>query len=198
LASQYGIPQIATGDMLRQAQRDQTEVGLQVKDIMQQGNLIPDELMIEIVKDRLCANDCQQGFLLDGFPRTLAQADALRKHDIYLDHVIEIQVSDACVIERLTGRRVHPSSGRTYHVVYQPPKQSDCDDVTGEPLVQRDDDSEETVKKRLKVYHDQTSPLVDYYRQWAVSEPHNAPHYHAINGEQPVNVVREALMAILT
>ena len=160
----YGIPQISTGDMLRQAIKDQTPLGLKVKGVMDRGDLVTDELIIDLVKERLSAPDCQSGFLFDGFPRTIPQAESLREAGIESDHVVEINLSDQKIIDRLSGRRVHPGSGRIYHLVFQPPKHEGVDDETGEPLVQREDDLEETIKERLRVYHAQKAPLIDFYK----------------------------------
>ncbi|WP_252176914.1 adenylate kinase [Endozoicomonas sp. 4G] len=164
IMEEFGIPQISTGDMLRAAIKDGTELGLKVKAVMDSGSLVSDEIIIELVKERIAKDDCDKGFLFDGFPRTIPQAEALRDAGVAIDHVIEIAVEDEEIVQRMAGRRVHPDSGRTYHVVYNPPKVEGKDDVTGEDLIQRDDDAEETVRKRLGVYHDQTAPLVSFYK----------------------------------
>ena len=165
ITEEFGIPQISTGDMLRAAIKNGTELGLKVKAVMDSGSLVSDDIIIALVKERIQENDCANGFLFDGFPRTIPQAEALREAGVDIDHVLEIAVEDEAIVQRMSGRRVHPGSGRTYHVVYNPPKVEGKDDVTGEELVQRDDDQEETVRKRLGVYHDQTAPLVDFYQK---------------------------------
>ena len=163
IMEKYGIPQISTGDMLRAAVKAGTPLGLQAKDIMASGGLVSDDLIIALVKDRIAQDDCAKGFLFDGFPRTIPQAEALQEAGVDIDHVLEINVDDEEIVSRMSGRRVHPESGRTYHVVYNPPKTEGKDDVTGEDLIQREDDQEETVRKRLGVYHEQTKPLVGFY-----------------------------------
>ena len=188
------IPLISTGAMLREAVLTNTELGQQVKTILDAGQLVPDALIIALVKARISEPDCQRGFLLDGFPRTIAQAEAIKEQGIELDHVIEIQVPDAVLIERISGRRVHPGSGRSYHVKYSPPKNPDYDDVTGEPLIQRADDAEETIRKRLAVYHEQTAPLIYYYRQPSVS---HSTQYHVIDGTQNIDDIRHQIADIL-
>lgn len=197
LVEALGVTHISTGDLLRAELRNQSELGLQAKAFMDQGSLVPDALMIQLVKQRLCDKDCQEGYLLDGFPRTLAQAQALRESGINIDSVIEIDVSDHCVIERLSGRRVHPASGRTYHVRYNPPKVDDHDDLTGEPLIQRADDSPETIKKRLDVYHSQTTPLIDYYQAWAHSTEPDAPSIFRVDGAQSPKDVSNTVLKYL-
>ena len=182
ICQKYGIPQISTGDMLRAAVKAGTPLGLEAKKVMDAGGLVSDELIINLVKDRIAQPDCAQGFLFDGFPRTIPQADAMKAAGIKLDYVLEIDVPFDAIIERMSGRRSHPASGRTYHVKFNPPQVEGVDDVTGEPLVQRADDQEETVKKRLEVYSAQTRPLVDYYGDWAKTEPAAAPKYRAISG----------------
>ena len=164
ITEKYGIPQISTGDMLRAAVKAETPLGLQAKDIMASGGLVSDDLIIGLVKDRIAESDCANGFLFDGFPRTIPQAEALQQAGIVIDHVLEIDVDDEEIVSRMSGRRVHPASGRTYHVIYNPPKVEGKDDETGEDLIQREDDQEETVRKRLSVYHDQTKPLVGFYK----------------------------------
>lgn len=182
ICQKFGIPQISTGDMLRTAVKAGTPLGLQAKAVMESGGLVSDDLIINLVKERIAQSDCANGFLFDGFPRTIPQADAMKAAGVKLDYVLEIDVPFDAIIERMSGRRSHPASGRTYHVKFNPPKTEGVDDVTGEPLVQREDDKEETVKKRLDVYSSQTRPLVDYYRNWAAAEPQAAPQYRAISG----------------
>ena len=197
ICQKYGIPQISTGDMLRAAVKAGTPLGLEAKQVMDAGGLVSDELIINLVKDRIAQPDCAQGFLFDGFPRTLPQADAMKAAGVKLDYVLEIDVPFDAIIERMSGRRSHPASGRTYHVKFNPPKVAGVDDVTGEPLVQRDDDKEETVKKRLDVYSAQTRPLVDYYSQWAQAEPAAAPKYRAISGMGSVEDITARALAAL-
>lgn len=182
LINYFNIPQISTGDMLRFAVAAGTELGKNAKAIMEAGKLVPDEIIISLVKERLNEADCQNGFLFDGFPRTIPQAEALRKATINLDHIIEIVVPDSEIMNRLCGRRVHAASGRVYHVKFNPPKVEGLDDVTGEVLVHRDDDKEETIAKRLEVYHLQTKPLVNYYEKWTESNSIGAPQFHRISG----------------
>lgn len=182
ICQKYGIPQISTGDMLRAAVKAGTPLGLQAKAVMESGALVSDDLIINLVKERIAQPDCASGFLFDGFPRTIPQADAMKIAGVKLDYVLEIDVPFEAIIERMSGRRSHPASGRTYHVKFNPPKVEGQDDVTGEPLIQRDDDREETVKKRLEVYSAQTRPLVDYYSSWARTDPAAAPQYRAISG----------------
>lgn len=189
-----GIPQISTGDMLRAAVNKGTELGLVVKRIMDVGELVPDDIIINLVKERISQPDCKKGFLFDGFPRTIPQADAMRAADVVVDYVIEINVSDTEIIKRMTGRRVHPASGRTYHVIFNMPKIEGKDDVTGEPLIQRDDDKEETVKKRIDVYHKQTKPLIEYYSRWSDSGEQGAPEYIKIDGVGSVENVRDSIL----
>lgn len=197
ICQKYGIPQISTGDMLRAAVKAGTPLGLQAKSVMEAGGLVSDELIINLVKERIAQPDCANGFLFDGFPRTIAQADAMKDAGVKLDHVLEIDVPFDAIIERMSGRRSHPASGRTYHVRFNPPKVEGKDDVTGEPLVQRDDDKEETVRKRLDVYSQQTRPLVDYYRNWAAQDPAAAPKYSAISGIGTVEeITARALQAL--
>lgn len=197
IKEKFNIPQIATGDMLRAAVQAGTPLGQAAKKVMDQGGLVQDELIIALVKERISADDCQNGFLLDGFPRTLPQADALKAAGVYLDFVIEIHVPDEVIIERISGRRIHPSSGRTYHIRYQPPKREGQDDVTHEPLIQREDDKEETVKKRLSTYHEQTELLVDYYASLARSQEENAPQYIRINGIGSVEAIKDQILNAL-
>ena len=193
----YGIPQVSTGDMLRAAIAAKTPVGLAAKAVMDSGALVSDDIIIALVKDRLRAPDCAKGYLFDGFPRTIPQADAMRDAGVALDYVEEIDVPDAAIIERMSGRRVHVASGRTYHIVYNPPKVPGKDDVTGEDLIQRLDDREETVRKRLEVYRAQTKPLVAYYEKWAASADPGAPKYRKIDGMGDVDAVRAACLAAL-
>ncbi|MDO8906690.1 adenylate kinase [Hydrogenophaga sp.] len=182
ICQKYGIPQISTGDMLRAAVKAGTPLGVQAKSVMESGALVSDELIINLVKERISQADCANGFLFDGFPRTIPQADALKAAGVKLDYVLEIDVPFEAIINRMSGRRSHPASGRTYHVTFNPPKSEGVDDITGEPLIQRDDDKEETVKKRLEVYSAQTRPLVDYYSEWAKQDAAAAPKYRAISG----------------
>lgn len=193
LAEKLGIPQISTGDMLRKAIKAQTELGIAAKEAMDSGDLVSDDLIIKLVKDRIREPDCKQGFLLDGFPRTLAQADALKAERISLDAVVEIDVDDEVIVQRMSGRRVHPASGRTYHIKHNPPKVENTDDETGEPLVQREDDVEETVRYRLSVYHKQTSPLKAYYSSWAKTGDIDAPRYVKVFGRGPVESIRDTI-----
>ena len=198
ICEKFGIPQISTGDMLRAAVKAGTPLGLQAKAVMDAGQLVSDELIINLVKDRIAQPDCAKGFLFDGFPRTIPQADAMKAAGVKLDHVLEIDVPFDVIIERISGRRSHPASGRTYHVKFNPPKVAGQDDVTGEPLVQREDDKEETVKKRLQVYSDQTRPLVDYYSSWAKADPAAAPKYRAIQGTGSVEEITERALSALS
>lgn len=197
VTQQYGIPQISTGDMLRAAVKAGTPLGLEAKKIMDAGGLVSDDLIIGLVRDRLNQPDCQPGYLFDGFPRTIPQADALKDANIGLDFVVEIEVPESDIIERMSGRRVHPASGRSYHTRFNPPKVEGKDDVTGEALVQRDDDREETVRHRLSVYRDQTRPLVDYYSSWAAKDPAAAPRYRKISGVGSVEEIKSRLFAAL-
>jgi len=190
----YGIPQISTGDMLRQAIKDQTPLGLEVKGVMDRGELVTDEIIINLVKQRLQQDDCQAGFLFDGFPRTIPQAEALKNAGIEIDHVIEITVPDEESIKRLSGRRVHPGSGRTYHVLYHPPKTAGVDDETGEALVQRDDDQEETIRDRLRVYLDQTAPLVAFYKSLTAQ---TGAHYTMVDGQGTTDEIKSMVQTIL-
>ncbi len=197
ICQKYGIPQISTGDMLRAAVKAGTPLGLQAKGVMDSGGLVSDELIINLVKERIAQPDCAQGFLFDGFPRTIPQAEAMKSAGVKLDYVLEIDVPFDAIIERMSGRRSHPASGRTYHVTFNPPKVAGKDDVTGEDLVQREDDKEETVKKRLDVYSAQTRPLVDYYANWAAQDAVNAPKYRAISGTGTVEEITARAMAAL-
>jgi len=189
ICQKYGIPQISTGDMLRAAVKAGTPLGLEAKAVMASGGLVSDELIINLVKERLTQADCVNGFLFDGFPRTIPQADAMKAAGVALDYVVEIDVPFEAIIERMSGRRSHPASGRTYHVKFNPPTVENIDDVTGEPLIQREDDKEETVKKRLEVYSAQTRPLVEYYSKWAQQDAASAPKYRAISGTGDVAAI---------
>ena len=197
ICQKFGIPQISTGDMLRAAVKAGTPLGVAAKKVMDAGGLVSDDLIIALVKERIAQPDCAKGFLFDGFPRTLPQADAMKDAGVKLDLVLEIDVPDSAIIERMSGRRVHPASGRTYHVTFNPPKVAGKDDVTGEDLVQRDDDKEETVRKRLDVYSQQTRPLVDYYSAWAKADPAAAPKYRAISGIGSVEEITQRAFAAL-
>ncbi|PHV07440.1 adenylate kinase [Janthinobacterium sp. BJB412] len=197
IKEKYNIPQISTGDMLRAAIKAGTEMGMAAKKVMDAGGLVSDDIMIGLVKDRLTEADCANGYLFDGFPRTIAQADAMKDNGIDVDYVLEIDVPDASIIERMDGRRSHPASGRVYHVKFNPPKVEGKDDITGEDLVQRDDDKAETVKKRLDVYHNQTKVLLGYYNNWAQSGQPGAPKYRRIAGVGPVEEIRDAAFAAL-
>ncbi len=193
----YGIPQISTGDMLRGAIKAGTPLGQAAKKVMDAGSLVSDAIIIGLVRERLKALDCANGYLFDGFPRTIPQADAMKDAGVAIDYVVEIDVPDAAIVERMAGRRVHVASGRTYHVKFNPPKVPGKDDVTGEDLIQRDDDKEETVKKRLAVYHAQTKPLVEYYERWAATGDVHAPKYRRVNGMGSVEAIRDACLAAL-
>lgn len=197
IKDKYQIPQISTGDMLRAAVKQGTKLGLEAKSYMDSGGLVPDDVIIGLVKERIKEDDCKNGFLFDGFPRTIPQADAMKDAGVAIDAVVEIDVADEEIIKRMSGRRAHLASGRTYHIIYNPPKEEGKDDVTGEPLVQRDDDKEETVKKRLEVYHAQTEPLVDYYKQWAATGAAGAPQHIGINGIGKVDEIKEKIFSAL-
>jgi len=197
IKDQYGIPQISTGDMLRAAVKAGTPLGLAAKKVMDSGALVSDDLIIGLVQERLKAPDCAKGYLFDGFPRTIPQADAMKAAGMALDHVLEIDVPEADIVLRMSGRRVHPASGRTYHVKFNPPRIEGRDDATGEPLILRDDDREETVRKRLEVYRRQTRPLVDYYTRWAASGDARAPRTHRISGLGSVEEIRARAFAAL-
>ena len=197
ICQKYGIPQISTGDMLRAAVKAGTPLGLQAKAVMDAGALVSDDLIINLVKERIAQADCAGGFLFDGFPRTIPQADAMKAAGVKLDYVLEIDVPFSDIIERMSGRRSHPASGRTYHVKFNPPKIEGKDDVTGEDLIQREDDKEETVGKRLDVYSQQTRPLVDYYAAWASAEPDAAPKYRAISGVGSVDEITQRALEAL-
>jgi len=194
ITEKYGIPQISTGDMLRAAVREGTPLGLEAKKIMDAGLLVSDDIILGLIQERIKADDCRTGFLLDGFPRTIAQADGLQKMGIRIDHVVEFDVEDEEIVKRMSGRRVHPASGRTYHIVFNPPREEGKDDLTGDPLIQRDDDSEATVRKRLSVYHEQTKPLVGYYQQMAEQ---GAVRFASMNGVGNVETITERLFAAL-
>ncbi|MEN9315354.1 MAG: adenylate kinase [Pseudomonadota bacterium] len=191
IKEKFGIPQISTGDMLRAAVKAGTPLGIEAKKVMDAGGLVSDDIIIGLVKDRLREPDCAAGYLFDGFPRTIPQADAMKDAGVAIDFVLEIDVPDSEIIARMSGRRVHPASGRTYHVSFNPPRTPGKDDVTGEDLIQRDDDREETVRKRLEVYHSQTRQLVDYYGNWAKSGIAGAPKYRKIAGLGPVEEIRD-------
>ncbi|MDT8363026.1 MAG: adenylate kinase [Nitrosomonas sp.] len=193
----FSIPQISTGDILRQAVKEGAELGIMARKIMDSGALIPDDIIINLVQERINRPDCRNGFLFDGFPRTIPQADALKAAMVVIDYIVEIDVPDAEIINRLSGRRVHPASGRVYHIIFNPPKQPGIDDVTGEALVLRDDDKEETVRKRLEIYHSQTKPLIDYYADWSVSGEANAPGYIKVNGTGDVRAIRNDIITAL-
>ena len=197
ICARYGITQISTGDMLRAAIRAGTELGLAAKKVMDAGGLVSDDLIIAMVKERIAQPDCEKGFLFDGFPRTIPQADAMKAAGVMLDAVVEIDVPEQDIVERMSGRRAHLPSGRTYHVKFNPPKVEGVDDVTGEPLVQRDDDREETVRKRLAVYQSQTRPLVDYYSAWAAGGEAGAPRYSRVAGVGAVDDITASVFAAL-
>jgi adenylate kinase len=197
LTGHFGIPQISTGDMLRAAVQAGTPLGLAAKRVMDAGQLVSDDLIVGLVKDRLQRPDCAKGYLFDGFPRTIPQAEAMKTAGVPIDFVLEIDVDDASIIERMSGRRVHPGSGRTYHVKFNPPRADGKDDVTGEDLIQRDDDREETVRKRLRVYRDQTRPLVEYYTRWAASGDPRAPKHRRISGVGSVADIRDRALQAL-
>lgn len=190
IKEKFGIPQISTGDMLRAAVKAGTPLGVAAKKVMDAGGLVSDDLIIGLVKDRLTQPDCAGGYLFDGFPRTIPQADAMKSANVRIDYVLEIDVPDSDIIERMSGRRVHQASGRTYHVRFNPPRVAGKDDVTGEELIQRDDDLEATVRTRLDVYHSQTRPLVDYYSKWAALGQADAPRYRKISGLGSVDEIR--------
>ena len=198
IREKYRIPQISTGDMLRAAVKAGTPLGVAAKKVMDAGQLVSDEIIIGLVTERLKQADCRQGYLFDGFPRTIPQAEALKDVGCALDFVLEIDVPDEEIIARMSGRRVHPASGRSYHVKFNPPRQANKDDVTGEPLVQRDDDREETVRRRLEVYRAQTRPLVDYYSAWAASGDPRAPRFRRISGVGPLDEIQRRVAAALT
>ncbi len=192
ITEKYGIPQISTGDMLRAAVKAGTPLGIEAKKIMDAGGLVSDDIILGLIRERIAQDDCKNGFLLDGFPRTIPQAEAL-KELTDIDAVVEIDVDDDEIIRRMSGRRVHPGSGRTYHVIFNPPRVEGKDDVTGEDLIQRDDDKEETVRKRLDVYHQQTEPLIEFYSRWAASGDAKAPRYIKVNGIGKVEEIRDQI-----
>ena len=198
ITAHFGIPQISTGDMLRAAVKAQTPLGIAAKQVMDSGGLVSDDIIVGLVRERLKDGDCAGGYLFDGFPRTIPQADAMRTAQVALDYVLELTVPDDDIIERMSGRRVHPASGRTYHVLFNPPKVDGKDDITGEELVQRDDDREATVRKRLTVYQSQTRPLVDYYQRWAHDDAAQAPRYVRIDGVGSVDAIRDRTLAALS
>lgn len=197
IMEKYGIPQISTGDMLRAAVKEGTELGLKVKDIMASGGLVSDDLIIALVKERIQADDCAKGFLFDGFPRTIPQAEALKDAGVAIDYIVEIEVDDEEIVSRLSGRRVHEASGRVYHVVFNPPKQEGIDDESGEPLILREDDKEETVRNRLAVYHEQTEPLVGFYKAEEAKGGDSAPHYINIPGVGGMEDIRNKIFEAL-
>ena len=197
IKEKYGIPQISTGDMLRAAVKAGTKLGKEAKRYMDSGGLVPDDVIIGLVKERIKEPDCKRGFLFDGFPRTIPQADAMKEAGVPIDAVVDIDVPDEEIIKRMSGRRAHLASGRTYHIVFNPPKVEGKDDVTGEPLVQRDDDKEETVRKRLEVYHDQTEPLIEYYKKWESSGEAGAAKYIKIEGVGKVDEIRDQIFSSL-
>lgn len=197
ITERFRIPQISTGDMLRAAVKAGTPLGKQAKEVMDSGGLVSDDIIVGLVKERIQQPDCEQGFLFDGFPRTIPQAEALKREAIRIDYVVEIGVDDEEIIKRMSGRRVHLASGRTYHVIFNPPKLEGKDDVTGEELVQRDDDKEETVRKRLAVYHEQTEPLVEYYSKWTESGDPEAAQYVRVDGIGSVEQIRDRIFQAL-
>lgn len=197
ITEKFGIPQISTGDMLRAAVNAGSELGLKVKGVMSSGGLVSDEIIIALVKERIAQDDCQAGFLLDGFPRTIPQADAMKDAGVVIDSVVEIYVEDSEIISRLSGRRVHSESGRIYHLVYNPPKQDGVDDITGEALIQREDDHEDTVRKRLDVYHQQTEPLVEFYKQLPDQNGAPKPTYVRVEGVGDVDTIKAKLFDAL-
>ncbi len=197
ICKRYGIPQISTGDMLRAAVKAGTPMGVEAKKVMDAGGLVSDDIIIGLVKERITQPDCRGGFLFDGFPRTIPQADAMKAAGVKLDVVLEIDVPHAAIVERMSGRRVHVASGRSYHLIFNPPKVAGLDDVTGEPLIQRDDDKEETVLKRLDVYQRQTSPLIDYYGNWAATGDTDAPRYAKVSGTGSVDEITGRVMDAL-
>jgi adenylate kinase len=198
ICQKFAIPQISTGDMLRAAVKAGTPLGIEAKKIMDAGGLVSDDLIINLVKERIAQPDCAKGFLFDGFPRTIPQADAMKSAGVKLDYVLEIDVPFEAIIDRMSGRRTHPASGRTYHVKHNPPKVEGVDDVSGEPLIQREDDRQETVRKRLEVYSAQTRPLVDYYANWAQAAPEAAPKYRAISGIGGVDEITDRAFKALS
>lgn len=198
ICEKFNIPQISTGDMLRAAVKEGTELGKRVENIMETGGLVSDEIIIELVKERIEKDDCVNGFLFDGFPRTIPQAQAMVDAGVKIDHVVEINVDDEEIVKRLSGRRVHPGSGRVYHLVYNPPKVAGQDDETGEPLIQRDDDSEDTVRHRLEIYHNQTEPLISFYKQLLEDKVEDAPQYAHIPGVGSLSDITEKVLESLS
>lgn len=198
ITSKFGIPQISTGDMLRAAVKAQSPIGIEAKKVMDAGGLVSDDIIINLVRERLQQDDCANGYLFDGFPRTIPQAEAMRQAKVALDYVVEIAVPDSDIINRMSGRRVHLASGRTYHVTFNPPRVEGKDDQSGEDLIQRDDDREETVRKRLEIYQSQTRPLVDYYQKWGADGSAGAPRYRRIEGVGSVESIRDKVLASLT
>lgn len=197
ICEHFDIPQISTGDMLRAAVQAGSSLGMEAKEIMDAGKLVPDEVILGLVSERIREDDCANGFLFDGFPRTIPQAEGLRAEGVRVDHVVEISVDDEEIVTRMSGRRVHLPSGRTYHITFNPPRVADHDDVTGEPLIQRDDDQEETVRKRLAVYHAQTEPLVEYYVQWSARGDPDAPQFTKIAGTGTIEDIRDRILSAL-
>ncbi len=197
IMERFEIPQISTGDMLRNSINDKSALGAQIKMIMDAGSLVPDDVIIKLVQERIKAPDCAKGFLLDGFPRNVKQAEALAQAGVQVEKVIEIEVPDEMIVQRLSGRWIHPTSGRVYHSIFSPPNRAKIDDVTGEALVQRDDDKEETVRKRLALYHSQTQPVASYYQRLSIRDPQNLPKVTKINGDQPPLVVCEQIFSFL-
>jgi adenylate kinase len=197
ITQRFGIPHLSTGHMLRAEVKACTALGQSVQALIDRGDLVPDDVIVGLVKQRIVQDDCRQGFLFDGFPRTVPQAEAMKVAGVGIDHVVEIHVDDAVIIDRMSGRRVHQASGRTYHVRYNPPRVAGRDDITGEPLIQRDDDLEETVRKRLDIYHRQNGPLVSFYRTWATAGHAGAPRFHRVDGAAPVEDVRDSIFASL-
>lgn len=198
ITEKFGIPQISTGDMLRSAVKSGSPMGMEAKKVMDAGGLVSDDIILGLIAERLKQPDCANGFLFDGFPRTIPQAEALRAQGVELDFVLEIDVSDEEIIRRMSGRRVHAGSGRTYHVIFNPPKVEGRDDVTGEALIQRDDDKEETVKKRLAVYHSQTQPLIEYYATWSATGARGAPKHRRVSGVGSLDSIKAAVFATLS
>ncbi|MEJ2285224.1 MAG: adenylate kinase [Desulfobacterales bacterium] len=197
IKEKFQIPQISTGDMLRAAIKAGSDLGMKAKGFMDSGGLVPDDVIIGLVKERIQEADCEKGFLFDGFPRTIPQADAMKEAGVAIDAVVDIDVPDEEIIKRMSGRRVHLASGRTYHTIFNPPKVEGKDDETGEDLIQRDDDHEDTVRKRLEVYHSQTEPLIDYYKNWENSGEAGAPHYIKIDGVGKVDEIRDQIFSAL-
>ncbi len=197
ICKEFGIPQISTGDMLRAAVKAETPLGLAAKEVMDAGRLVSDDIIIGLVKERLEQPDCANGCLFDGFPRTIPQAEALRDSGVNIDHVVEVAVDDEEIIERMAGRRVHLASGRTYHIIYNPPKKDGFDDETGDPLIQRDDDQESVVRDRLSVYHEQTEPLIHFYSSWAKTDPAGAPTMNRVQGVGQVEEIRDEIFKVL-